>query len=335
MKRLFAATLLFAVAPALYAQNVIINDGQCTIPLRTTTSASIDTATGDIRVFTDATNLCGGGGGTGPTIALSISPTTVASDQSFTVSCSINPGATATCTPTGGAGTNWSTLGASVFQQNSGAGSRSFSLVNTGAQPTTVTFTLACTFQTGSAPQQSAQVTINPQGGGGGDCSGFTPPHTVVQVPFEGVFGGVNRPLFPGSEGNSRIVEISANTVLAVRFVARPVTNIFNDMPARGAFELLNQKETPIGPTSVSLKRCPGDFRNLGDGCNGVFNSNTNVTPFAAASAAVPGDGFCPLIPGETYYINIVHGVPPNLSNNTCPFGACAVGYLRRSGGFL
>jgi hypothetical protein len=330
MKRLFAATLLFAVAPALYAQNVIINDGQCTIPLRTTTSASIDTATGDIRVFTDATNLCGGGGGTGPTIALSISPTTVASDQSFTVSWSINPGATATCTPTGGGGTNWSTLGASVFQQNAGAGSRSYSLLNTGTQPTSVTFTLACTFQTGSAPQQSATVTVNPQGGGGGDCTGFTPPHQVVEVPFEGVFGGNNRPLFPGTAGNARIVEITANSVMAVRFVARPITNIFNDMPAQGAFELLNQKGLNIGVTSLSLKRCPGDFRNVGDGCNGIFFGNTNTMSFAAASAAVPGDGFCALTPGQTYYINIVHGTPPNLSNTTCSFGACAVAYIRR-----
>lgn len=332
VRAVLAALTVLSLSLGAHAQNLIINDGPpngCIVPLRASSSATIDPASGDIRVTTDQSPICGGIGG--PTVQLTAAPSTVNSNESFTVSWTISPAASAACTATGGAGTTWTQTNSANFQANNGVGSRNYALTNTGAQAVNVTFTLSCTFQNGSVAPQNAVVTINGQSQTG--CSGVTPPNTVVETSFEGTFGQTGQPSFPGRLNTPVTVEISPGSNRAVRFVVRAPTGTqpgpgVNDMPVSGTLNLRNEKDDFRGPFSASIKSCPGDFRNLGDGCN-VSNSGFNNS-LGWRVDALPGSGFCRLVVGQTYYINIVHGLPPNLSVNTCPVGVCFVGYQRQ-----
>lgn len=318
-----AVILVFCLNLSLHAQNLNINDGACVVPLRAASSATIDPATGDIRVLTDQFPICGGGGG-GPSVTLSALPGTVNSNESFTVSWSISPAANANCVATGGAGTTWSQTSSANLQANNGNGSRVYALTNGSTQATSVTFTLACTFQSGSVAPQNASVTINGTGGGG-SCTGFTPPNTVIQTEFSNTFGFPEAPQFPGRVQGLAALEISVGTNRAVRFTMRGITGGSNNVTPFGSLNLRNEQGFPQGPISAAIKSCPGDFRNLGDGCNVVNNSLSNQLSWTLGNEP----GFCKLVPGQVYYINIVHGLPPNLSQPTCPESSCVVFYKR------
>ncbi len=329
MMRKSAIALIFSLsllATSISAQDLIVNNGECVIPLRASTTATIDPSTGDIRISSDAQNLCGGVV-TGPAVALSVSPSAVASNDVFSVSWAVAPSTTSSCTASGGGGTAWTSLSAADFQQNNGSGTRNYALTNTGPSAVTVSFTLTCTFQSGSVPARAASVTINPPGTGTG-CDAFTPPGAIVETTFESIFPGATAPLFPGTQGSNRSAKVQRNTILAVRFVARGVTGGSNAMPLNGGFLFLNQEApTVTGPTSVSLKRCKGDFRNLGDGCNGSASFNFNGLSFSVNPNA--NAAYCKLTPGETYFINVINAIPPNLTQSTCPEDACVVQYQR------
>jgi len=321
--------LLLALIGGASAQNLIVNNGQCVIPLRLSTTATIDPSTGDVRISTDDANPCGGGTiPPGPSVSLVVNPTVVASSGQFTVSWNVAPAATSTCTTSGGAGTTWTQLSSGTFQQNQGVGSQTYALANTGSSAVAVSFTLSCTFTEGTVPPRTATVTVNSQNQPPVGCDGVTPPNENIEIPFAGIFGTTNNPLFPGQNGTFLFREISRNTNISVRFVARAPSSGANAMPTTGAFDILSQKGAgiSIAPTSVSLKSCKGDYRNLGDGCNGVVNGNTNTVPFTAIGTP----GFCSLVAGQTYYINIIHGTPPNLSVPTCADPSCLVAYIRR-----
>jgi hypothetical protein len=324
VRAVIAALAALSLSLGANAQNLIINDGACTVPLRASSSATIDPTTGDVRVLTDQSPICGAI--SGPSVQLSVSPSVVNSNESFSVSWAISPAASATCTATGGSGTTWTQTTAANFQANNGTGVRNYAITNGGTQAVNVTFTLTCTFQSGSVPAQNGTVTVNGTTGGGG-CSSVVMPNTNIETSFEASFGFPGQPQFPGRIQGLAAMEISPGTNRSIRFIPRNQTGGTNDMPLFAAMNLRNEQGFDQGPISASIKACKGDFRDLGDGCNTTVNGLSNSLSWSIDPAAP--SGFCKLIPGQTYYINIIHGLPPNLSQTTCPFGSCVVFYKR------
>ncbi len=330
--RWLAASLAFA-AGSLSAQNLIINN--TSFPLSTTQPVTIDPSTGDVRVFTQNTTVTCSIGGTAPSVSLSVAPTTVTSGASVTVSWQV--GNANACSATGGAGTVWSSRTSGSFLANNGNGSVQYTLLNTGGSAAVTTFNLSCSNDTGSTPR-SASVTVNPATVVG--CEEVNNPlqrlnqgivHTGGSgdlTQFSSAFGFA----WPGNPGLFRTIQITSNRYVALAFTSDSAANVQN------RFEWDGGTSGNIGPSAITIARCPGDFRFAVQNPIGCYKEPAGSGTMRHTTRVVNGvpdaDAFsCDMDRSTTYYLNIVHADPQtSLTNSLCPGSACAFNYTMRQG---
>ncbi len=276
-----------------------------------------------------ATTATGGSGGapTPPNFALT-APLTATTGTSFNVSWAVT-GAT-TCT-------------GSASLNGSSASLPGWTTATTPTSPRSVTptaagvytLTLTCSNSGGSITSQPAVVTVT-QGGGGDSCPAgrqtvadvcysYGPSNCAANsdvTKFENFLGrstptGTPVP-FPGKQGFAIFKNMQKTQYISMKFVA-PTT----PLTSRGQMWKL---ETTSGPNSdVSISSTCGNFAPVDPKC--VVNNVPRGGPAAAWKLpGYSGLAFCPLVPGETYYLNIRQTDPTANIANECSGSTCNVG---------
>ncbi|WP_257385675.1 hypothetical protein [Tahibacter caeni] len=203
-------------------------------------------------------------------------------------------------------------------------------------------FQLSCNKVGSSVTATSGQnVTVNQGGGGGGGdtCvnnagitrqtfgtvmynAGITTARDVDMTLFENVFGhnpdGAPR-LFPGTTNINQRVMIQRNQYVSLKFTVP--ANFPNQTYGQFRFEETQPQTLRM---SWTISKTCGDFSAtptppLTSHCimnNGPVNSTLMWGYYLGATT------LCQLVPGETYYFNIIHAPLGNLTNSYCS-GTC------------
>ena len=252
-----------------------------------------------------------------PTVNLTSSAANVPVGTPFTMSW-VASGATA-CTPSGGAGTSWASLGGLPI-------SGSVQLTAPASPAGDVPFQLTCATSMGTV--SDTELVSFTQGV---DCSGETLPagiNSLAQRTWSTEYGGQ----FPLVYSANRIFSIGTGTGLRIAITPTvPAgetgngTLTFNEFggEARAGF--------------MTISRCPGDFRvdalNTPAGCtaNCVNRCHTGAEAQGLLSLSFrstsPSANVCNLTPGETYYVNIHFGSTstPGPDGSYCSGASCRI----------
>lgn len=247
--------------------------------------------------------------GAGPSISISANPATVAVSVATSVSWTASGfGNNLTCTRTSNASlAGWS--GTSIVTSGSAS-------VTMPASAQTVTITLSCTGDNGSASNFTSVVVTQP---GTGQCASRPPgvfgsPRQVVNQTF---FSAWARD-FPGQFNTAYgagVAGISDGTVIAYSFVA----------PTGNSIEgYLLAVYSPDGGGRAGLaagfSECAGEISNMTPTCSGSLGK---IRSEWTTNGRV---GACNLIPGRTYYYNLstdgpcVFGPDPGTPGGVCAF---------------
>jgi len=199
-------------------------------------------------------------------------------------------------------------------------------------------FQLTCNKIGSGVTATSAQnVTVTAGGGGGDNCVNNTGISRLtfgrVQYNdtsgrdtdltlFENVFGhnpgGESRP-FPGTANLNQRIFIPRNQYVSLKFTVPP--NFPNQTYGQFRFE---ETQPATLRMSFTVSKTCGDFSvtpaaPLTTGCvmnNGPVNSTLAWGYYLGATT------LCQVLPGETYYLNIIHAPLSNLTNSGCT-GTC------------
>jgi len=324
---LYVLGLLSLFSLTVSAQNVVLelDDGDCPLPLESSSQVTIDDA-GNLTVDVDDDNLPGCFGtpdGTPLDVTLTVSPSTV--NQGDTVTAIWNVvgfvNGVTTCTPSGGT-LPWR----QEFAASPSGGSGNYTLNNT------TTFTVNCS---NGSDSQARTVNVNGSTGGtipdcnnssfGDDCF----PSTVAacgadpagrRLPFQ--VREANQPtvsrrfydevfdpnVWPNSSDAVSILIPDQNYV-AMPFIARPNGAAWRmtwvDNPNTGQF------------VTASLSTCPGDFStSLPDDCITVTSANGSIV-----AEVNPNSSACGLTENGIYYLNIRHAGTGG--SDACNFSTC------------
>lgn len=199
-------------------------------------------------------------------------------------------------------------------------------------------FQLTCNRTGSSVIATSAQtVTVSTGGGGGDNCvnnAGIqrltfgrvqyndTSGRDTDLTLFENVFGhnpGGESRLFPGTANINQRIMIPRNQYVSLKFTVP--ANFPNGTYGQFRFE---ETQPATLRMSFTISKTCGDFSAapvapLNAGCimnNGPVNSTLAWGYFLGATT------LCPVAPGETYYMNIIHAPLGNLTNSGCT-GTC------------
>ncbi len=288
-------------------------------------SMTCTNASGYAQAGTTAT---GGSGGAPqpPNFALT-APATATTGTAFNVSWSVT-GATA-CT--GSADLNGSSATLAGWTTTTAATSpRSVTPTQAGVY----TLRLDCSNTNGHAMSLPAIVTVTV--GGGGDscpagrqtvadvCYSYGPANCANSTDvtkFENFLGrstpGDTPVVFPGKQGFAIFKNMQKTQYIAMKFVA-PSTPL-------NWWGKTWKNSTTAGPnTDSSISSTCGDFQPANQWC-----SNANVVPGGTVAQwklpAYTGPSFCPLVPGQTYFLNI-RITDPNTTHHDCSGSVCNVG---------
>lgn len=247
--------------------------------------------------------------GAGPSISISANPATVNVGAATSVSWTASGfGNNLACTRTSNA-----SLGGWSGPFNLASGSAS---VTMPASPQTVTITLSCTGDNGSASNFTSVVVSQPNTGA---CATRPPgvfgsPRQVVSQTF---FSAWNRD-FPGQFNTAfglGIAGIGEGTVIAYSFVA-PTSNFIEGY----LLAVYSPDGGGRGSLAAGFSECPGEINNLTPTCGGSLGKiRSEWTTNGRAGA-------CNLIPGRTYYYNLsvenlcLFGPDPGTPGGVCSF---------------
>ncbi len=337
MPRILLAIAFFSFAISCHATEVIVN-GNCHITVTSSTGVTIDPATGNL--IADGTYGSGCPGGSvpaGPSFS-----TALHSDQSpattgvgFTIGWATSN--VDNCTTDGSSfpagasfGSLWPTSGAIC----SGAACATGSILLTTSVSGTYNFQLHC-YKSGTTAPADSNLSLSVTPPDSGACSGIVPSGitrqtstsigTVAPVTsrvgvdathFESAFGydptnpSAPLSLWPGTLNTVYGIRVNRNQYIALQFT---VPSDFS--PSRYGDYYRQQTQTQA-PSSWTISTCPGDFRtsSLPNGCyanlssKGGFFWQTGTTP-----------GICALVPGQTYYLNIITASLSSLTTSSCP----------------
>jgi hypothetical protein len=259
-----------------------------------------------------------------PTVVLlGVPQGTVSPGQSFTIrwgASNTQLGNNAPCTRSGSA-TEWAPGGFPLSNQpavnNVGVTVTVPPQANNGEQ---IQFSLSCLGNQGVSQVVSQNVTV-----GGIDCTNATPAG-IVQLGFPSAWPGNFRSSAGFNVGNAP--SLSQGECVALAFNAGEF-----GVPPRwtaGALQIFTSTNGNQGAMSLSISRCPCDFRSSQN-----TSSQTCLTLPSSKSSlgwrllGSPADtpGVCPLLVNTNYFVNIAYG-----SSTQTGFGSCAGGDCRPIG---
>lgn len=280
----FAAGLAMVLATTpVMSQNLSL-DNVPAIPLTassTTSAVSIDAATGNVilRSSTGNLNECTAPN-TAPVInSFGVNPSSVLVNGAFSISWSSTN--TTNCTPSGGTGTNWASLGTLSV-----SGTQN---LTAPASPTTVTFTLTCTNGTQSVNQQTSLTVTSGGGGGGGSCTPPSPNGSTSQ------WNSTLNSIWPSYNDVLRLT-VGANQWTALQFTASASATQF------GTFSSSHYPGDGDGAGQVSISTSAGCFTQAAVGANCL----SGILDLPGVSWSNQASGFaCKLTPGATYFMNV------------------------------
>jgi hypothetical protein len=195
-------------------------------------------------------------------------------------------------------------------------------------------FQLTCNKVGSTVTATSAQnVTVTPGGGGGDTCvnnAGIsrltfgrvqyndTSGRDTDLTLFENVFGhnpaGEPR-LFPGTANINQRIFIPRNQYVSLKFTVP--ANLPNQTYGQFRFE---ETQPSALRMSFTISKTCGDFSAtaLAPLTSRCIMNNEPVNGTLAWGYYLGATTLCPLVPGETYYFNIIHAPLSNLTNSTC-----------------
>ena len=255
----------------------------------TEAAVAIDPATGVATVKT---------AGAGPSVSISANPTSVLTNATTSITWNAsgfggNLNCTRTSSPSGLTG--WSST------SNTATGSTSVTMPATAQ---TVTISLSCTGDNGSA-NSFTSVSVTQPGTGGVDCTQRRPgyngsPRQEVRRSYFSIFNaGFPGPINARWEGQPSGVADGA--VIALEFVA-PTS------PAQGYMDIVDSPDRGgFGRVTAGFSDCPGEISTFVPGSTTVLNPCWGGELKTLSRWTLdPGDvNRCVLIPGKTYFLNI------------------------------
>lgn len=289
----------------------------------TTESFDISCATGAAPV-TDSKNVVFS---SLPTVDLVASASAVPVSSTFTLSWSST--GTTGCTPSGGAGTSWASLGPQATND-------SVQLTAPASAASNVAFQLTCA-SSGSPVSDSELISFTD----GLDCS---------NVPLPPGINGFSQRVWSSEYGNPFPMPYSANPDFGIipgqglRFAITPTIPVGGQTPNGGV--LFNEHNTTPKAGFMTISRCPGDFRldvlNVPAGC--ALGQCTNQCHTGSEAQGQQNlkfrmvgsqAGWCHLIPGQQYYVNIHFGnTTPGPDGAFCAGPVCRIIGGTNSAGF-
>ncbi|MCB1607485.1 MAG: hypothetical protein KDI71_10965 [Xanthomonadales bacterium] len=248
-----------------------------------------------------------------------IVPASVQLGAAFTISWTST--GTISCTPTGGAGTDWAS------QQIGTAGNLNLLAPTTEGS---VTFGITCNTGSGTITDSESIVFI-----GDGCGAGLPLPPGIsgfAQQTWSTLYGAQ----FPLVYSTNRTFSVSSGQGL--RLALSPTLPTNGDSP-NGTLTY-NEASAVARAGFMTISRCPGDFRiavlNQPPGCDGVFTPCTNrchTGPEASGQLSLSfrlqgsANNVCNMTPGLPYYVNIHFGgtTKPGPEGAFCAGAQCAI----------
>lgn len=291
----------------------------------------------------------GGGGVTDPVITNGLDATDLPSPTTVGTSSTVTWAATAdSCTynnvfPAGATVTNWPSSGTACSNLTDCASTHT-AAITYPATSGSYQFGLTCTKVGASNPASTTRtVVVNPVGGGETcqapsglsrvtslyvECNaGATCGRTVDGTRFEEVFGynssGATRS-FPGTANLNQRVYIPRNGYVALKFT------VPNDLALNtyGMFRFEEtQPQTSPARMSMTISKSCGDFATtatspLTNRC--ILNDANTTNNNNFMWGYYPGNpSMCQLVPGETYYLNVIHAGLSAPTTSYCAAGSC------------
>lgn len=121
---------------------------------------------------------------------------------------------------------------------------------------------------------------------------------------FEETLGGVSRFYFPGLPRDTILLQ--PRSKLSLKFIARTYQIGENPMLNQGNLILQSTPNWGLNKGNVvaSIKSCARNFEDLNDGCSTTQDDAISKNLKWSIAKTTP-NGFCKLIPGKTYFLNI------------------------------
>ena len=207
---------------------------------------------------------------------------------------------------------------------------------NNNATPVTSTVsTVASTIPQGcSAPAGlTRQLFAEVCDAGGTVCRG-----SVDVTKFENVFGynaaGGSPTLWPGRRNLQQRMKISNNNFVALQYTV-PSTYPSGANGRYGYFTLVDTNY--FGTTTIKISKTCGDLAPTSAISPNCILNNANGASTLFWSTYTSGPDFlasCALVPGETYYMHVIHADLSNPGTSTCPLGICGNSIQNGPGNF-
>lgn len=298
--KIFSAAAGLALAAGITTAGTIYIDGQ-----------QVGTYTGDVVLkgngridFPAGTTISGNDGGgnqTGVTAVID-GPSSCSVGQACSYSGSNSTGSNLTY--------SWSKTG--TTSAVSGASSANYSVTWSGAGSFSVTLTVSDGTNSDTATLP-VSVTDGNTGGGGGDT-----PAACDGVGLAGSWGldtsPASFPTFPPATGSANEFTLTNNEYNAIQFTATAGYTGFVNFDKHN--NAANAEKT------IAISRCPGDFSQ--ELPNSACRRQSNIPSMYIDVGVSPSLWECSLEPGQTYYLNIVHGTGTgNNLSQTCTKGIC------------
>lgn len=289
----------------------------------------------------------GGGGVSDPVITNGLDATDLPSPTTVGTSTTVTWAATAdSCTYNNNfpaAVTNWPATGAACSSAADCANTHTVAIT----YPTTAgnyQFGLTCTKVGAANPVSTSRTVVVNSSGGGETCvapsglsrvtslyveynAGPSTGRTVDGTRFEEVFGhnpGGSTRTFPGTANLNQRVFIPRNGYVALKFTV-PSSLALNTY---GMFRFEEtQPQTSPARMSMTISKSCGDFSTtatspLTSRC--ILNDANTTNNNNFMWGYYPGNpSMCQLVPGETYYLNIIHAGLGTPGTSYCPAGSC------------
>jgi hypothetical protein len=180
---------------------------------------------------------------------------------------------------------------------------------NFGTQPAACTASPVNTL--GLTWQRSAMWTWQ-----AGQAKTNVPDATDYRNIYSGPVGTGQLP-WPDGSGVKPVVDIVANQYLALGFVVPAGTSVspfyFN----------VNSASQPV---ALTISECPGDFGQAGTHITSAFCKSNRTGSGGLQTFVGTQAGTCQLIPGNTYYLNMIDSSLPAANGTTAPATSCQGG---------